>query len=123
MNGGEGDDQLIVPDIGTGSSDVDGGAGNDLVYSTVSHRATLSGGSGDDFIAINGGVDVQPDAFDYIDAETTVVAGNDIVQVWAGRNNINAGAGSDELIIIRDYLSSNTVTKVEMTTVTNPPLP
>jgi Ca2+-binding RTX toxin-like protein len=125
LNGDSGDDQLVVGDEGTGSSMVDGGAGNDLVYSTVSHHTTLTGGSGDDFIAINGAVDVDPNAFDYINAETIVVAGsgNDIIQVWAGKNTINAGAGNDELIIIREGLSTNTVSKVEMTTVSNPPLP
>jgi Ca2+-binding RTX toxin-like protein len=135
--GNNGADTLMVGDKGTGASSIDGGEGDDVLITFISHNTTLNGGSGNDYLAVNEGADVNLAEFDYLNAQSVIQcsSGNDQVFTWSGFNTINGGSGGDTLVTILYHvgdidgplvsLSNNTYINVEqvLTGISPNPIP
>jgi Ca2+-binding RTX toxin-like protein len=118
VRGNSGADHIFVSDIGSGSSDVDGENDNDVIVIVKANHTNVTGGSGNDTIEVNTGYTVDPNEFDYVNAECVVVAGSgdDVVITRAGRTTINGGSGTDEVIDTGGAATTNTLIKVEVVT-------
>jgi len=97
IDGGAGDDVLTVLDTGTGSSTVQGSAGNDSIILLFSPNASLSGGSGNDFIAVNAHATNRNPPYNYASSKTIVTpgSGDDTIVVYAGTTTLDPSSGAD----------------------------
>jgi hypothetical protein len=104
-----GNDNIVIADIGTGSSYATGNGGDDVITVIVGHRSTLVGGGGNDLIYLN--TDTSG-AYDTVNAENFVYGdgGGDTFTAYNGINHIYGGGGDDTLI---DLGGTNTVNSVE----------
>lgn len=81
-----------------GSINVDGGAGNDTIYSSNSFSVTVTGGEGNDYLYTNGGSDALYGG-----------AGNDSIYSGDGADTIYGGDGDDSINLYTDDTSGTTI--------------
>jgi hypothetical protein len=95
--GGSGFDEITVSDKGTGSSTVNGEAGNDTITVLQGNKTVVLGGDGNDVIEITDNGQSSVDAG----------KGNDYIKVVvANKTNITGGSGDDTILLNFDSLTN-----------------
>jgi hypothetical protein len=105
-NGDAGNDFLVISDLGTASSLVRGGDGDDDITINNANKTTVNGDGGADEIVVQQSVG-SGKTFLFGDA------GKDTFTTYAGVNNVNGGGDSDLLIDASGGTAVNTTTGVE----------
>jgi len=104
ITGGNGPDNISVDDEGTGSSSVHGGGNNDAITVQNGNNTSVAGDDGNDLIYVYGGTS-------NIDAGK----GNDTVTLYGGSGTANGGNGTDTLIYGPDSTAVFSTTGFENT--------
>ncbi|WP_062119267.1 calcium-binding protein [Aureimonas sp. AU40] len=109
IQGGDGNDTIMLHDDKTGYSYVDGGAGNDSIIGSKGGHATLSGGAGDDYLMAYGVGDsvMGGDGSDYFQ----------IVHYGTGHDTLDGGAGSNTVNFADRHFSDAHISTSDHTTI------
>ncbi|MBR4641941.1 MAG: hypothetical protein IKO74_04365, partial [Selenomonadaceae bacterium] len=117
IDGGAGDDIILINDAGSQNSTILGGAGNDEIYNRVSDSLTIDGGAGDDLID-NGG-DYVTFLYSSGDGNDTISGFNDTssLQIGDGTGNYSIQTNGSDIIVtvgegsitLKDLVSLNNI--------------
>jgi Ca2+-binding RTX toxin-like protein len=136
VQGGSGGDYISVNDTGTGSSNVVGGKGNDVITVVEANNTVVDAGVGDDTIYVNSAAkpiptvnedgtttwSLAPNAVDLANAMTIIKAGdgNDTIILFDGKTTLDGGKGNDVLYDESLGLAQYSAKNVETTITTTP---
>jgi Ca2+-binding RTX toxin-like protein len=112
IHGGDGADYIALEDAGTANSNVYGDDDNDVITVVHSNKSEIDAGAGDDVIYVNTGFEIDPSEYNYADSKCTIVcgSGNDQVFIYAGKNTVSGGAGADVVTLSGGTVAASSAT-------------